>query len=245
MNDLVAAQSTGSGHDNELGLKLILRIVPLLDQRTFNDGIEGFLRHKLQESVSSSTSAAKLKRAILADLPPSDWPSQDTIKAVYGACVEEQNRSVALKALLHIIPRLSQKVLNGDLLRVLSVYQSDADPSIRLITLNVLKDTLHLLDPRTHKQVAGPAFTRSLRDGDASVRLFALQTLAELSLDPTEMACHVMPMVCTCLVDTEGACRAEAQRVMLRCVKELEGYKPASPEPNPSAPPPTPHQCHR
>ena len=140
--------------------------------------------------------------------------------------VEEQNKSIVLKALLHIIPRLSQKVLNGDLLRVFSVYQSDTDPSIRLGTLHALRDTLPLLDSKTHKQVAGPAFSRSLKDTDASVRLFATQTLAKLSLDPVEMACQVMPIVCTCLVDTDSACRAEAQKLIAKFAKELEGYKP-------------------
>ena len=109
VNDLITAQTTGSSHDNEMGLRLILKMIPLIGQKVFNDNVEEFVKQRLLESSSSATNISKLRRVILTELPPSEWLSHDTVKALYNVAVEEQNKSIALKALLHIIPRLSQK----------------------------------------------------------------------------------------------------------------------------------------
>ena len=89
VNDLIKAQSTGSSHDNEVGLRLILKIVPLIGQKAFKDSVEEFLKQRLLESGSSSssstTNASKLRRTILTELPPSEWLSHDTVKALYNA----------------------------------------------------------------------------------------------------------------------------------------------------------------
>jgi SCY1-like protein 1 len=73
-------------------------------------------------------------------------------------------REHTLKTILVIIGKLTQKVINNELLKYLAKLQSDAEPGIRTNTTICIGKISKYLSEDTKKKVFVSAFTRSLQD---------------------------------------------------------------------------------
>lgn len=126
-----------------------------------------------------------------------------------------------MKAVLVIIGKLSDRTINGDLLKYLAKTANDEQPGIRTNTTiclgkiaknlgNSVCNTDHrlgmsLITPQTRTKVLVAAFTRSLRDPFVHARNAALLALGATSDMFTEDECasKLLPAICPSLLDPE------------------------------------------
>ncbi|KAJ3100970.1 hypothetical protein HDU97_001726 [Phlyctochytrium planicorne] len=147
-------------------------------------------------------------------------------------------RESTLKAILVIIPKLSEKIINNDLLRYLAKLQTDEEAGIRANTTICLGKLAKNLTDATRKKVLIPAFTRSLHDPFPPGRnagLLALAATAEY-YEPDDVAKKVIPATSFLLVDPEKLVRTQAFKNMDLFVKRLEKHAQSIPETVPENP---------
>ncbi|EIW72262.1 hypothetical protein TREMEDRAFT_26372 [Tremella mesenterica DSM 1558] len=134
-------------------------------------------------------------------------------------------REATVKAIYPLASKLSDRMMNNDLLRLLARMQSDTEPSIRTNTCILLGRLAPNLGPNTKKKVLVPAFARSLKDPFVHARvagLMALMATVEL-FDKDDLAGKVIPNMAFTLVDREKLVREQAFKAMNMFVKRLEG----------------------
>nr|ABR18428.1 unknown [Picea sitchensis] len=122
-------------------------------------------------------------------------------------------RELTLKAMLILIPKLSQRTITGSLLKYLSKLQVDEEPAIRTNTTILLGNIASYLNEGTRRRVLINAFTvRALRDGFAPARAAGLMALSATSTyyDPTEIATRILPNVVVLTVDPDSDVRSKA-----------------------------------
>ena len=131
-------------------------------------------------------------------------------------------REQTVKAVLTIITKLSDRTVNGDLLKQLAKTSNDEQPGIRTNTTICLGKIARNLGPsvctskapttthttnslQTRQKVLVSAFSRSLRDPFVHARNAALLALAATSdlFTDDECATKVLPALCPSLVDKE------------------------------------------
>ncbi|KAL9122474.1 MAG: hypothetical protein Q9187_000966 [Circinaria calcarea] len=114
-------------------------------------------------------------------------------------------REQTVKAVLTIITKLSDRTINGDLLKHLARTSNDEQPGIRTNTTICLGKISRNLGVNTRQKVLVTAFTRSLKDPFVHARNAALQALAATSdLFPEEdCANRLLPALCQSLLDKE------------------------------------------
>ncbi|KAJ3066589.1 hypothetical protein HDU98_010116 [Podochytrium sp. JEL0797] len=138
-------------------------------------------------------------------------------------------RECSLRSVLVIAPKLSERIINNDLLRFLAKLQSDEEPGIRANTTICIGKLAPSLTETTRKKVLLPAFTRSLHDPFAPTRnagLLALQATAEF-YTPQEMATRVVPMLSSVLLDPERSIRQQAFKNVTAFVARIEKFSDA------------------
>ncbi|GJQ08992.1 hypothetical protein GpartN1_g783.t1 [Galdieria partita] len=121
-------------------------------------------------------------------------------------------RDNSVKAIIHIIDVLDDKLLNSVLMGHLAKVQLDREPAIRANTTVCLGKIASHLSESTKKKVLIPAFTRSLKDPFPPARvsgLVAFMKTAE-NYQPAEMATRILPAVVPCLVDEDNETRTQA-----------------------------------
>lgn len=129
-------------------------------------------------------------------------------------------REQTLKAVLTVVPKLSERVINGELLRHLAKTANDDQPGIRTnttICLGKIARNLNqnvggfylvcwaMLSIQTRTKVLTAAFSRSLRDPFVHARnasLMALSATVDL-FNEDDCATKLLPAVCPLLVDKE------------------------------------------
>ncbi|OCF38137.1 SCY1 protein kinase [Kwoniella heveanensis BCC8398] len=125
-------------------------------------------------------------------------------------------REATVKAVFPLAPKLSDRILNNDLLRLLAKMQMDTEPSIRTNTCILLGRLAPILGHNTKKKVLVPAFARSLKDPFVHARVAGLMALMASveCFDRDDLAGKVVPNMAFTLVDKEKLVRDQAFKAM-------------------------------
>ncbi|KAI4640177.1 uncharacterized protein J4E78_010762 [Alternaria triticimaculans] len=123
-------------------------------------------------------------------------------------------REQTVKAILTVVPKLSDRTVNGELLRHLAKTANDEQPGIRTNTTICLGKIARNLGASSRAKVLAAAFSRSLRDPFVHARNAALLALAATADLFTEDDCatKLLPIMCPSLVDKEKLIRDQAQK---------------------------------
>ncbi|KAL9641105.1 MAG: hypothetical protein Q9204_000330 [Flavoplaca sp. TL-2023a] len=149
-------------------------------------------------------------------------------------------REQTVKAVLTIISKLSDRTVNGELLKHLAKTSNDEQPGIRTNTTICLGKIARSLGVNTRQKVLIAAFCRSLRDPFVHARNAALLALAATSDLFTEDDCanRVLPALCPSLIDKEKLVREQASKTF--DIYLLRIRKHASTLPDSTLPPSAP-----
>ncbi|GAC95276.1 protein kinase [Pseudozyma hubeiensis SY62] len=141
-------------------------------------------------------------------------------------------REATLKAILPLAPKLSDRILNNDLLRVLARTQVDPEAGIRTNTTILLGRLVPHLSISTRKKVLIPAFSRSLKDQFVHARVAGLMALMATgdSFDHEDCARHVLPAVTPCMVDKEKLVRDQADKAVKMFLEKVESGRTGMPD---------------
>ncbi|KAI0538624.1 armadillo-type protein [Xylaria digitata] len=125
-------------------------------------------------------------------------------------------REQTLKSVLVVIHKLSDRVINGELLKYLAKTANDEQPGIRTNTTICLGKIAKNLGTSNRAKVLVAAFTRSLRDPFVHARNAALMALAATGEYFTEEDCatRILPVVCPSLMDKEKLVRDQANKTI-------------------------------
>lgn len=148
-------------------------------------------------------------------------------------------REQTVKAVLTIISKLSDRTINGELLKYLAKTSNDEQPGIRTNTTICLGKISKNLGVSNRSKVLIAAFTRSLRDPFVHARNAALMALAVTSdaFNEDDVANRVLPSLCPCLVDKEKLVRDQANKTMDLYLQRIRKF--ASSMPDTVLPPPS------
>ena len=141
-------------------------------------------------------------------------------------------REATVKSIILLSDKLSERILNNDLLRYLAKAQGDPEPSIRTNTCILLGRLGPTLGYNTKKKVLVPAFTRALKDPFVHCRVAGVMALMATidCFEPEELATKVIPNMAFGMVDKEKLVRDQAFKAMELFVKRLEEHAASMPE---------------
>jgi SCY1-like protein 1 len=147
-------------------------------------------------------------------------------------------REQTVKAVLTIVPKLSDRIINGELLRHLAKTANDEQPGIRTNTTICLGKMARNLGAGNRAKVLSAAFSRSLRDPFVHARNAALMALAATAdlFSEEDCASKLLPIMCPSLVDKEKTIRDQAQKSVDIYIKRINRF--ASTMPDTVLPPP-------
>ncbi|KAI2627285.1 ARM repeat-containing protein [Hypomontagnella submonticulosa] len=147
-------------------------------------------------------------------------------------------REQTLKSVLVIIGKLSDRTINGELLKYLAKTANDEQPGIRTNTTICLGKIAKNLGSSSRAKVLIAAFTRSLRDPFVHARNAALMALAATCEFFTEEECasRILPVICPSLIDKEKLVRDQANKAMEVYLQRIR--KAAASMPDTVQPPP-------
>ncbi|KAF2793572.1 ARM repeat-containing protein [Melanomma pulvis-pyrius CBS 109.77] len=125
-------------------------------------------------------------------------------------------REQTVKAVLTVVPKLSDRIVNGELLRYLAKTANDEQPGIRTNTTICLGKIARNLGANNRAKVLTAAFARSLRDPFLHARNAALLALAATSdlFSEEDCATKLLPVMCPSLVDKEKIIRDQATKTV-------------------------------
>lgn len=125
-------------------------------------------------------------------------------------------REQTVKSVLVIVNKLSDRVINGELLKHMAKTANDEQPGIRTNTTICLGKIAKNLGPSSRTKVLIAAFTRSLRDPFVHARNAALQALSATAeyFSDEDCATKVLPAICPSLIDKEKMVRDQANKCM-------------------------------
>ncbi|KAJ5684702.1 uncharacterized protein N7477_001047 [Penicillium maclennaniae] len=125
-------------------------------------------------------------------------------------------REQTVKAVLTIINKLSDRVINGELLRFLARTANDEQPGIRTNTTICLGRIAKNLGQSTRSKVLIAAFTRAIRDPFVHARcagLLALSATIDV-FSEEDCASKILPAICPSLLDKEKLLRDQANKTL-------------------------------
>lgn len=125
-------------------------------------------------------------------------------------------REQTLKSVLTLIAKLSDRTINGELLKYLARTANDEQPGIRTNTTICLGKIAKYLGTSSRAKVLIAAFTRSLRDPFVHARNAALLALAVTGDYFSEEDCagRILPSICPLLIDKEKLIRDQASKTL-------------------------------
>ncbi|OCT46614.1 N-terminal kinase-like protein [Cladophialophora carrionii] len=141
-------------------------------------------------------------------------------------------REQTVKAVLSVISKLSDRVINGELLRLLAKTANDEQPGIRTNTTICLGKIARNLGVGSRSRVLIAAFGRSLRDPFVHARSAALQAL-NATIDvfsDDDCATKLLPAICVSLVDKEKLVRDQANKTVDTYLNKVRKYAATMPE---------------
>jgi SCY1-like protein 1 len=141
-------------------------------------------------------------------------------------------REQTVKAVLTIVPKLSDRIVNGELLRHLAKTANDEQPGIRTNTTICLGKIARNLGASSRAKVLTAAFARSLRDPFVHARNAALMALAATAdlYSEDDCASKLLPIMCPSLVDKEKMIRDQAQKSVDIYVSRIRKYAASMPD---------------
>ncbi|PWN46255.1 ARM repeat-containing protein, partial [Ceraceosorus guamensis] len=156
------------------------------------------------------------------------WPNLITGFSDSAAAIRE----ATVKAILPLAPKLSERILNNDLLRQLAKTQVDPEPGIRTNTTILLGRLSPNLSLNTRRKVLVPAFSRSLKDPFLHARMAGLMALMATgeSYERDDMARLIVPAIAPCLVDQEKVVRDQAKQGVNMFLKRIEAEVASMPD---------------
>ncbi|KAL3489827.1 armadillo-type protein [Aspergillus germanicus] len=125
-------------------------------------------------------------------------------------------REQTVKAVLPIINKLSDRTINGELLKFLARTANDEQPGIRTNTTICLGKIAKNLGQGSRAKVLVAAFTRALRDPFLHARnagLLALSATLDV-FSEEDCATKVLPAICPALLDREKLIRDQANKTL-------------------------------
>ncbi|KAF2809663.1 ARM repeat-containing protein [Mytilinidion resinicola] len=148
-------------------------------------------------------------------------------------------REQTVKAVLTIVPKLSDRIINGELLRYLAKTANDEQAGIRTNTTICLGKIARNLGNHTRTKVLAAAFARSLRDPFVHARNAALMALAATCdlFSEEDCATKLLPGICPSLVDKEKIVRDQANKTFDLYLQRIRKYGQSLPDT--ALPPPT------
>ncbi|KAK2809921.1 hypothetical protein FQN50_003335 [Emmonsiellopsis sp. PD_5] len=125
-------------------------------------------------------------------------------------------REQTVKAVLTVVGKLSDRTVNGELLRFLAKTANDEQPGIRTNTTICLGKIARNLGQSSRTKVLTAAFGRSLRDPFVHARNAGLLALAATIDLYTEEDCaaKLLPAMCPALLDKEKLVRDQANKTV-------------------------------
>ncbi|KDR75324.1 hypothetical protein GALMADRAFT_226987 [Galerina marginata CBS 339.88] len=141
-------------------------------------------------------------------------------------------REATVKSIILLAPKLSDRLINNDLLRLLAKTQMDPEPSIRTNTCILIGRLGPTLGYNTKRKVLVPAFSRALKDTFVHARVAGLMAfMATIDcFELSELASKVIPSMAFTLVDEEKLVRDQAFKALELFVKKLEEHVSHMPE---------------
>lgn len=141
-------------------------------------------------------------------------------------------REQTVKAVLTIVPKLSDRVINGELLRHLAKTANDEQPGIRTNTTICLGKIARNLGANSRSKVLSAAFSRALRDPFVHARNAALMALAATAdiFSEDDCATKMLPAICPSLVDKEKLIRDQANKTLNIYLERVRKYGQTLPE---------------
>ncbi|TIB87353.1 ARM repeat-containing protein [Wallemia mellicola] len=141
-------------------------------------------------------------------------------------------REATIKAVPLISSKLSDRILNNELLKQLAKAQLDPEPSIRTNTCILIGKLTPKLALATRKKVLVSACARAMKDSFAPARAAGLRTLLATVDDQEEndLATRVLPTICPCLLDKEKSVRDQAFDVLRSIIARVESIASKMPE---------------
>lgn len=141
-------------------------------------------------------------------------------------------REQTVKAVLTVINKLSDRIVNGELLRFLAKTANDEQPGIRTNTTICLGKIAKNLGGSSRSKVLIAAFSRSLKDPFVHARNAALMALnATLDVFSEEdCATKILPALCFALIDKEKVVRDQANKTLGTYLNRVQKYASTMPE---------------
>ncbi|KAK6431996.1 Nuclear aminoacylation-dependent tRNA export pathway component [Oleoguttula sp. CCFEE 5521] len=141
-------------------------------------------------------------------------------------------REQTVKAVLIVINKLSDRVINGELLRHLAKTANDEQPGIRTNTTICLGKIARSLGAGSRAKVLTAAFSRALRDPFVHARNAALMALAATAdmFSEDDCATKMLPAICPSLVDREKIIRDQANKTMTIYLDRVRKYGSTLPD---------------
>jgi SCY1-like protein 1 len=141
-------------------------------------------------------------------------------------------REQTVKAVLTIVPKLSDRIVNGELLRHLAKTANDEQPGIRTNTTICLGKIARNLGASSRAKVLSAAFARSLRDPFVHARNAALMALAATAdlFGEEDCASKLLPIMCPSLVDKEKMIRDQAQKSVDIYIARIRKFAASMPD---------------
>ena len=210
----------------KIGVKLSdddynLRITPVIIRLFSNP--DRAIRVCLLESLPSMID--HLSQKVITD---KIFPQMTTGFADLAPLVREQT----VKAVLTVITKLSDRIINGELLKQLAKTSNDEQPGIRTNTTICLGKIARNLGANTRQKVLVAAFTRSLRDPFVHARNASLLALAATSdlFGDEDCAMKILPALCPSLIDKEKLVRDQANKTFDIYVQRARKYGASLPD---------------
>ncbi|KAJ5740828.1 hypothetical protein N7493_000700 [Penicillium malachiteum] len=125
-------------------------------------------------------------------------------------------REQTVKAVLSVINKLSDRVINGELLKFLARTANDEQPGIRTNTTICLGKIAKNLGQGSRSKVLVAAFSRAIRDPFVHGRnagLLALGATIDVFNDE-DCAAKILPAICPALLDKEKLVRDQANKTL-------------------------------
>ncbi|ORY79080.1 armadillo-type protein, partial [Protomyces lactucae-debilis] len=141
-------------------------------------------------------------------------------------------REAAIRSLMILCPKLSDRNLNGDLLKLLAKTANDAQPGIRTNTTICLGKVARYLNASSARKVLTAAFTRALKDPFVHARLASCQAISATAdmYEKEDLALRLLPGIMPLLVDAEGVVRSQAKSTVELLVRRVETLTKDMPE---------------
>ncbi|KAL8785548.1 MAG: hypothetical protein Q9213_003296 [Squamulea squamosa] len=142
-------------------------------------------------------------------------------------------REQTVKAVLTIITKLSDRTVNGELLKHLAKTSNDEQPGIRTNTTICLGKIARSLGVnQTRQKVLIAAFCRSLRDPFVHARNAALLALAATYdlFNEDDCATKVLPALCPLLIDKEKLVRDQASKTFDIYIQRIRKHASTLPD---------------